>query len=351
MYLIKNRLLPTSLGGTRLAGNMQHHVWQMLQRGFGEKRGRDHHVWVYRKSEPAKRTATRLFGVEKHFYGSEGSEADANITKYESENQSAIQDIRKLPHGAEVDPEFVSVLIAHLEMRSAFLREEVAIKLQKAVGGLVQGLKSPEKLRAMMLAHLKENPEELDKRLVQSFLPQNQRSGFDEIAHEMIARLPDEQILASMGPVFGEMGKIAGQFPDLMKEGQNKAFVENVASETRSKLHVERDYSVCRLETGAFILPDTTLAFVTSKGATPFFQKEDEVEVVILPIASDTAIMGKTKTRGDYPLKAMNRLLAACSYQAFLAKEQNASFQGLAGRIGKYANIISEGALRSLVQK
>ena len=143
-----------------MAGNKQHHVWQMLQRGFGEKCGRDHHVWVYRKSEPPKRTATRLFGVEKHFYGPEGSEADAKITKYESYNQSALQDIRKLPHGTEVDPEFVSALIAHLEMRSAFLREEVATKLQKAVGGLVQGYKSPKKLRAMMLAHLEGNPEE-----------------------------------------------------------------------------------------------------------------------------------------------------------------------------------------------
>ncbi len=136
-----------------------------------------------------------------------------------------------------------------------------------------------------------------------------------------------------------------------MKKIQNKAFVENVANETRSKFHLERDYSVCRLETGALILPDTTLAFVTAKGATPFFQKEDEVEAVILPIASDAAIVGKTKSGGDYPLKVMNRLLAACSYQAFLAKEKTESFQGLAGRIGKYANMISEGALRGLVQE
>lgn len=334
-----------------MAGNKQHHVWQMLQRGFGEKHGRDHHVWVYRKSDPPARTATRLFGVEKHFYGPEGSEADAKITKYENDNQSTIQDIRKLSHGAVVDPEFMSVLIAHLEIRSAFLREEVTTKLQNAVGKLVQSYESPEKIRAMVLVYLKENPEELDKWLSQGFRPQDQRSGLREIAYETIARLPDDQIRALAAPGFSEIGKAAGQLPNLIKEGQNKAFINNVAQESRSKFHLERNYSVYRLETGAFILPDTTLAFITAKCATPFFQEEEKVEAVILPIASDVSIVGKTDMRSDYSLKVINRLLAACSYQAFLAKDQTASFQGLASRIGKYASIISEGALRGLVKE
>jgi hypothetical protein len=187
--------------------------------------------------------------------------------------------------------------------------------------------------------------------LAQSFVPQTQRSGFLEIANEVIAGLPDDQILTLMDPSFGKISKLSGQFPKLMKEGQNKAFVDNVAHENRSKFHLKRNYSVYRLEIGAFILPDTTLAFVTAKGARPFFQEEDEVESVILPIASDVAIVGKTKARCDYPLKAMNRLLAGCSYQAFLANEQTSSFQGLAGRIGRYAHMINKGALRSLIKE
>ena len=63
-----------------MAGKEHHHVWRMLQRGFGEKRGKDHHIWVYSKDEKPKQKGTGNFGVEKYFYGPEGSETDQKIT-------------------------------------------------------------------------------------------------------------------------------------------------------------------------------------------------------------------------------------------------------------------------------
>lgn len=333
-----------------MAGNRQHHVWQMLQRGFGEKRGKDHHVWVYRKAEPAERTVTRLFGVEPHFYGPEGSEVDAKITTYENENQSMIQDIRKSPHGTEVDPEFAGALIAHLEIRSAFFRQEVSTKMQSLTAGLVQRFRTPKKLRAMALAYLKENPDELNKFLGKRFIPPNQRANMAEIACQMIEIIPDDELVKSIEPVFIPMRELSDQSPETMKAVQSSVFVENMANEVRAKLHLDRDYYVHRSESEAFILPDTTLAFVTKTGASPFFQKNDVVEGVILPIASDVAIIGKTKKFGVPAVKSMNRLLAGCSYEAFLAQERNAQFQGLTGRIGKYAELISDRALRDLAK-
>lgn len=334
-----------------MAGNKQHHVWQMLQRGFGEKRGKDHHVWVYRKAKPAKQTVTRLFGVEKHFYGPEGSAADAKITKYENDNQSIIQDIRKLPNGTEVDPEFASILISHLEIRSAFLRQEASNKLQKMAASLVHNFKSPEKLRAMMLEYLEENPAELDKLMGKGFVPIIQRTGVAEIMPQMLKKMSDEEVMESIGPVFDQMDFLTDQIPELMKSGQNDAFVRDIASEVRAKFHLDRHYSVYRPQLGTLILPDTTLAFVKKEGASPFFQKDHDVEAVILPVASDAAIIGRATDKGEFSLKAMNRLLAACSFEAFLAKDQSPHFQGLTGRIGKYAKLISDGDLRKTTKE
>lgn len=314
----------------------------MLQRGFGEKRGRDHHVWVYRKGASAEQTVTRLFGVEKHFYGPEGSHADEKITDYENESQSTIQEIRMLPNGSEVDPEFVATLIAHLEMRTAFLRENASTETRKAVGEFIQRFKSPKELRAMMVAHLKNNPDELDKLLGKGFIHPGQREGFAEIARRLVETLPDDEIMKSMEEDFGALGDAADRLPDIIRDGQNKALGLDVTNLMRTKSHLGRNYSVFRPEAGSLILPDTTLAFIKQGGASPFSQKDDDIEAVILPIASDTAIIGKASAKTDYSLKAINRLLAGCSFKAFLAKENSSHFQGLTGRIGKYARLIND---------
>jgi hypothetical protein len=320
----------------------------MLQRGFGEKRGKDHHVWVYRKTEPAKQTVTRLFGVEKHFYGEEGSQADTNITKYENDSQSIIQEIRKLRDGADVDSEFAATLISHLEIRTAFLRKQGSTTMQKAVGGLVERFRSPEKLRSMMINYLKDNPEELDKLLGKGFIPPAQRAGFTQISHQIVEKMSDEEILKSMEHGFGQIGEVMAQFPDLMKDGQNKALVRDFSNQDRAKSHLERKYFVFRPESGSLILPDTTLAFVKKEGASPLSQIKDDIQAVILPLGANIAIIGSANGKVNYSLKAINRILAGCSFEAFLAVEKNTIFDGLTGRIGKYAKLISDRELRSL---
>ncbi len=158
-----------------MAGNRQHHVWQLLQRGFGEKRGKDHHIWVYKKGIAPQQTVTRLFGFEKHFYGEEGSLADEVITDFENRMQSEVQEFRKLPHGSKLDSSTVASLIGHLETRSLFLRRDSSIRLQKAVDGWVDSSKNVTKIRKAMIAYLEENPEEVDKFFGKAFVHPDRR--------------------------------------------------------------------------------------------------------------------------------------------------------------------------------
>ena len=125
-----------------MAGKEQHHVWRMLQRGFGEKRGKDHHIWVYRKGTKPSRKGTRNFGVDRFFYGPEGSETDKSITNFENSVQSSIQDARKLDDGAELSASFVAPLIAHLEVRSNFLRSELSNLTERMQAALTDHLSS-----------------------------------------------------------------------------------------------------------------------------------------------------------------------------------------------------------------
>lgn len=332
-----------------MAGKDQHHIWQLLQRGFGERRGKDYHVWVYSKNQPARRTATRLFGVEKHFYGPEGSLADSNITKYENESQSTIQDIRKLPNGAAVDSAFAANLIAHLEIRSAFLREDSSRAMQKGMSELVRRFTSPRDLKEAISGYLKDNPDEVDKHLIKEFVPAKQRAGIHEVLQSVIKYMPEDEVLSAFRPGLSHIENFIAQFPEHMKESHNKVISENEDFPLRANLHLERRYSVLRLESGSFILPDTTLAFIKKGGASPFTDKGDSVECVVLPISHNVAIIGRTRADTDYPLKAINRILAGCSFKAFVARDRSPQLQGLTGRIGKYAKLISDRDLDRIV--
>lgn len=323
-----------------MAGRRHHHVWQILQRGFGEKRGKDHHIWVYRKGQLCERTVARLFGMEKHFYGPENSETDAVITEYENESQSTIQDLRKLPNGTVVDSEYAAVLIAHLEMRSAFLRKQASEEMQSAVHGLIDGFQSPKKLRAMMLEYLRNNPEEVDKFLGQNLILPNQRANMAKLAETMVAALSDHEVAKTMAPGLDKLREVANEFPEMVKSGQNKALALSAAGIKRSELHLGRRYSLLRFQEGSFILPDTTLAFATKAGASPFSQADDEIEAVILPIAAGVAIVGSGTGDVPYTLKTINRLLAGCAFQAFVANASSSSLQSLSNRIGKYAKLL-----------
>lgn len=333
-----------------MAGIKHHHIWQLLQRGFGERRGRDHHVWVYSKDKIAEQTATRLFGAEKYFYGPEGSQADINITEYENETQSVIQDIRKLPDGATVDPEFAAILISHLEMRSSFLREDASEKMQRMMTELLEGFSSPSDLRDMMSKQLVTDPKILNDVLSKLLIPQSERGNFLELAKLAVRTMPNDEILKSFSSGFGAFSNLIDIFPEIVKEGQNKALSVGAIHPDRADLHRHRNYSVFRIESGEFILPDTTLAFIKKEGAAPFVDKDNNAEAVILPISNNVAIIGRTHKGTEYSVKTINRVLAGCSFRAFIAKERDPRLQGLTRRIGKYARLLSEKEVKKMVK-
>lgn len=80
-----------------MSGKKQHHIWQMIQRGFSWRERGDDHIWVYTKEAAPRQTVTRKYGQEKSFYGDENSIADINITNFENQTQELIRKRRFRP--------------------------------------------------------------------------------------------------------------------------------------------------------------------------------------------------------------------------------------------------------------
>lgn len=331
-----------------MAGKEHHHIWRMLQRGFGEKRGADHHIWVYRNGVEPSQKGTRNFGVDKFFYGPEGSETDKSVTDFENSVQGDIQDVRKLDDGAGLDPAFVAPLIAHLEVRSNFLRSELSNMTERMKAALTDHFSSRAKVRVMIKDYMKKHPEEIDAFFAKSFVPSDERVEAFKLFDAYVDNLPQGVAEEMFGDKVAEFFQMANLVPDGIKETHNRAILAIKPASPRIKALGEYVYTVYRPNDGQLILPDTCAAFVGRKNVAPFSQPKDDMHTVIIPISSEVAIVGRKGKEEPLELKTINRLLAGCAYYAFVARINDPILVSLAGRIGKHARMMSDKEIREL---
>lgn len=329
-----------------MAGKNHHYLWRMMQRGFGAKRGGDHHVWVYRKGSKPNQKGTGNFGVAKYYYGPEGSDADKSITDFENSVQGAIQDARRVQDGVELDRAFVAPLVAHLEVRSLFLRAEMSNMVERMFCEITSHFGSRERIQAMLKGYLKDNPNMVDERLAKELVSEDQREDAKRILDIYIDNLSFDALASFFEVGLNELFAIAQRAPDEIKKAHNAAIVALKEDSPRVRLFDEFTYSVYRPNDSHFILPDTNLAMVGRHRVSPFSQPKDDLHSIIIPISSEVAIVGQRNAHERMSIVAANRLLAGCAYEAFIAKENDPKLARLTGRIGKFARLISDRELR-----
>lgn len=331
-----------------MAGKNHHHVWQMLQRGFGTKRGKYHHIWMYDQSGEARQTSTNKFGSDDFFYGPEGSEADKNITAFENSAQELVHIARNAAPGYNLDSSDVAPLIAHLEMRSAFLRTEISNIGRVVFETLKDHFTSEKHVQDLLRAYLKNHPELLDDVLAEHKVPVDARQTtltLVDLALPELIRRGGKEIVGLMNT---ELDPFIRSLSEVAKQAHIKSLRESFEQSPRVNLHSQLEYFTHEAE-GDFILPDTTLAFALSSGCAPFTQKKDQIEQVILPVSSKSAIIGLRKGAALRTGASINRMLASCSYQNFIAKQQLDCFSQLAHRIGRNAELVSKSEMKRIV--
>ena len=145
-----------------MAGNNQHHVWQLLQRGFGEKRGKGHWPVVYHRDRVSNDSSTAKIGSADRFYNNgPDASADVMLTDFEASIQREIQKLRLLDNGTPVDTEFADNFVTHLEMRSLFLREELSRIGELLIEGLMDVFNSKTKARLLLESYFEHNPNKI----------------------------------------------------------------------------------------------------------------------------------------------------------------------------------------------
>lgn len=329
-----------------MAGKRQHHVWQMLQRGFSTEDHGDHHIWVYRKNSEPKQTVTRKFGQENFFYGPEGSDADRNISQFENSVQGTIQTARNAKNGTELNREILAALVSHLEMRSFYLRAEMSRIGERALEIFNGYLSSENHTKILLSAYAENHPEVIDDAIGNADVPENMR----EIVRAMAVQLLPQQIADGATKIAANSKEIFTPVIEKMAETAKDAHIRsleaNFAHVERTQGHMRLRYLVCRNEREQFILPDTSLAFFKKRGCTPVTQKGDLVECVVIPVSSHVAIIGMAEGAKIRDHKTINKVLAGCAYDAFLAQGRPNNFLQLSNRISRHARLMGDGELK-----
>ena len=313
-----------------MAGKRHHHVWQMLQRGFSWRENNDDHVWVYSKEDRPKRTVTRKYGRINGFYGPEGSKADDNITDFENSTQEFIHHVRDSPHGAALDHELAAAFIAHLEMRSLFLRSEISNVASRCSSLLQTTISRKEKSSQIVESYFLNHPE-----MIEGVLDDLKLTQSDRVSAKELISLVLPEILDGASEEFGAMGQLflahlEGLIPKLAADAHNKALVSEFSETERAQQHKK-------------------LSYITSSGCPPVTATKNKVELAIAPVSAEVAIVGMSSNGCARDEKTLQRVLASCAYKNFLAPQRSAALDGLSRKIGSKAKLISDAELARLV--
>lgn len=331
-----------------MAGKNQHYLWQMLQRGFGERRGKDYHLFVYAADGSTQQTVTRKFGAETFFYSDgEDHTTDQAITDFENKYQGLINEMRNARDRQSFDSELVAPLIAHLEVRSAFVREEFEQLGVVLVHALSTHLEDPKSSRKMLTEYIKKHPEELENKLeefgVDDDLRPTIRAAFTHNLDDAVRDYVPQ--MKAMSQLF--LRPFADRMAETAKSAHLKSLLIDFDEIKRSESHKKLSYEVLRSDENLF-LPDTTVAFALERRVTPITQAKDRVEFCILPLNTETYLLGYSGPFIRRKVSTVRRILASVTYKNFVAIDERNEFKGLTRFIGKSTQLIPDREIKRI---
>lgn len=255
-----------------------------------------------------------------------------------------------MDNGQRVDGNISAALVAHLEMRSLFLRDEMSRLGERIITSFRDYMASPKQRQTLMLAYIKNHPElleaEMDKANIDGAIRPFIRDIFMQTAPKLIRERASEAEDFLNSILDGFVAKIS----EIAKNAHNKSLLSDFSEIKRSQSHRSLTFSILRSSDSNFILPDTSLAFFTRTGCAPVSDKGDRVEAVVVPLSIDVAIIGKQDLLFKREMPTIQRALASCSYEVFISPRRGDDLINLSKRISKNARLLTESEIRSIVR-
>lgn len=332
-----------------MAGKNQHYLWQMIQRGFGTKRGKKFHTWQFSQSGGVRQTVTAKIGSSEFFYNiDEDTDADVNITDFENSMAEFVHNLRQMGTKQKIDSEIVATLICHLETRTAFLRDEFSNVTSKLVELVDEQFSNPRTFNALMKSYLQTHPSLLSDELSKRGVLKDQISLIEDFVNVNFDHFYDSIVQNSSLPAGSLFDSLKDKIPEVIKEAHNKSLKDDFSTMARRDKYKSMRFRIVESEL-PLILPDTYMCFIQKHSVTPITVSGEKVEELILPLDSNHYLHGFSKVPIERSIATINKLLASSAYSFFIARENSLEMRNLTNRIGKFAKLVPQAQIEKMV--
>jgi len=330
-----------------MQGENQHHIPQMLQRGFSI-RGRKNETWYFEKGAVPESKDIAEIGAGSYFYAGPTAEGepnlDASMTSFESGPFSKVLNrLKGLSVGAAPSSEDAVAVIAHLTGRAAFVRDVFSRGIAQLAKGALEIFSDPSVLRQHVGLDADEPNEKFREKVLKSFLERDEVKASDiptsvvERIAFAAARENFARIAADAGPAVAAYAErmIAGA-PDAIREGHNRGLESDFQGLERQRQLQPLAWTIEAAPSEGLLLPDCVAVGVEEGGdPLPYLTAAPQrLASVAMPLNSKLLLVGRAPGSPAVDWSDFNRHAAACSDAFFIASTDDASLVELHELIG-----------------
>ncbi|MEQ9135773.1 MAG: DUF4238 domain-containing protein [Thalassobaculum sp.] len=328
-----------------MAGRKQHHIPQVLLRGFAQDGGgKNQRVAVYHRERGIYEPATLGVAAERDFYssptGGDEETLDDKITAYESRITSFLDKIRACDTKI-VDALEAAEAVTHLSIRPAYIREvfsEMTARLFQQIEDSHDFTDTWKLLQLDRLTPGKEMMKTLEEQYAEyadrTTLPKRK---FIQTLYDGIKDHFQRNDVPSMRPLVELLIAHLNQGREkLIRDSHNRALNDSLAPEPRVQTLKKLRWEVRKLAAGALVLPDCVAVAENENGrVSPLFMPGGgETVTVWMPVSHDRLLVGRRYSPARIDVTKLNRALAGCSWEQFVGQQRAEELEQLIPRIG-----------------
>ncbi len=329
-----------------MAGKKQHFIPQHFLKAFAIP-GSNNQIWMYRRGTTnGIKVALKDAATQHYFYSKPTVDGrpslDDLMTEYERKFQKTVSELRNLDAGEKIDSEKISEVVAHLSVRSSYLREVLNEIAFSATGTFRKHM--PDELTDMFKKLPRNHPPEKLYGLICKELRKRNFFEVTQVSESTLVNCAYFNFRENSGLFLSEYQKtldvMLNQFTKAAKqtiENEHKSVLkESFAPDARVSQLSQLEWRLTELEGAGVILPDcTSIAFDGEEWNPSIFVDANNLQVVLLPITPNKIAVGKISNETNLDLSRFNFHASRCSHAFFLSNYESQDLVKLLDDIGR----------------
>ena len=342
-----NSLMPRPITGRK-----QHHIPQMLLKGFTVDYKKSSSILVCKPDKQFLSTP-HDYAAERNFYSADITNTDNldnKITQHEATTISKyLDDVRALPTGAYVFPDVAAELVHHFFTRAKDFRNTSEQFIKNFCSSFREDIKNPNSFTNLFYLNENKFTAIFTSKLLDLYnkSPKLSKIPFHVFVNIVFLELQrNPHILTHAKETTCELlNKVERDASIFIKKGHNKGLLEAYQDPKIPDYLLDLNWKIVKnlIQDEEFILPDCLVISVTKLSSTPYrLLPASDDDVIIFPINRQALLIG-SKNETAFNTANYNRYAAENSLEGFVCSPSfSEKVSCYLGSIGKNRKILSK---------